>query len=54
MPEEVERKEPIEDGLSDAEIEKLIELRKLAGANRCEVRKENGKRYLVCWYPKGG
>lgn len=49
--EDREKRQPIADDVTDEEIEKLIEQKKSAGARRCEVQIESGKRVLVCWWP---
>lgn len=43
-------KEPI-DELTDAQVQKLIAMRKKAGATSCEVVTEGGKKFLVTQYP---
>lgn len=44
-------KEPLDDGLTPEQIQKLIDERKGAGATSCKVVTENKKRFLVCQWP---
>ncbi len=46
-----ETREPLADGITPAEIQKLIAERKGTGATSCEVVTENGNSILVCQYP---
>ena len=46
-----ETKEPLDDNITPAEVQKLITERKGAGATSCEEETENGQRFLVCQWP---
>ena len=46
-----ETKEPLAEGITAEEIEKLIAERKEQGASSCEVVMENNERFLVCQWP---
>ncbi len=49
----IETKEPLDAGLSEAQIKALIAERKASGAENCRVLVEQpgNKRFLVCLYP---
>lgn len=44
-------KEPLAEGLSTEDIQRLIDQKKAAGATGCEVVREGTQRFLVCKWP---
>ncbi len=44
-------KEPLADGITEEQIQALIDERKATGATSCEVVTENDKRILVYQFP---
>ena len=44
-------KEPLADGLTDEQIQRIIAERKSAGATSCKVVTEGNQRFLVCQWP---
>ena len=47
----VTTEEELSSDITDEQIQKLIAEKKRVGATRCEVKKEGGKRFLVCVFP---
>jgi galactokinase/mevalonate kinase-like predicted kinase len=44
-------KEPLDDAITQPQIDRLIAERKAAGATGCQVVTEGNKRFLVCQWP---
>jgi len=44
-------KRELDPGISEEEIDQLIQERTNEGATSCEVVTEGGKKFLVCHYP---
>jgi hypothetical protein len=44
-------KTPLHEGITEAEIQQLIDEKKGLGATSCEVVTEGGKRFLVTQWP---
>lgn len=49
--ENTETREPLDDAITDDQIQRLIDERVATGAENCNVLTENGQRFLVCTYP---
>ena len=47
----VEMKQPLDDAITDEQIQQLITEKEGAGAENCRVVTENGQRFLVWTWP---
>jgi hypothetical protein len=46
-----DEKAELPQGITDAQLQKLIAEKRRAGATSCEVVKEGGTQFLVCHFP---